>query len=411
MNTRQGLLAFLCALAPALAIPEPWRVETERFSATFSEQGLVALEDASGTHMVGPGELREGVGIHRVEGSHWASAMHALRYTGFEELEGASVDCTLNVDDAAGDLAITQRAKAPEPGVWGVQWTIGRIPLEMNVIVPGRSGIKLTHRSPGSGHEFDYPVGWEAQFVIIEGEGRGFWVWADDVEGRYKRLRVSRGPEGWEIALISMNYAPFDGHTACESVVWRLNTYEGDWRVPARRYRAWAEAHLRPTRIEEQTPAWVKNIRCVIITGVDEALVTALTKRIEPAGTLLYIPSWRAAGYDRDYPSYDEPVEGLRNFIAHAHGLGYRVMLHVNYFGCDPLNPLYEHFEPYQLRSPWGDHEKQWWLWERATPVIRFAYINPAHKPWRELFIARMQTLCMDYAVDALHLDQTLCIS
>ena len=53
-------------------------------------------------------------------------------------------------------------------------------------------------------------------------------------------------------------------------------------------------------------------------------------------------------------------------------------MLHVNYFGVDPKHPLYEQFERYQVRDPWGDHDRQWWIWDRAEPEIRFAYINPA---------------------------------
>jgi len=67
---------------------------------------------------------------------------------------------------------------------------------------------------------------------------------------------------------VSINFAPFDDLQTCESVAWHLNVYRGDWRVPARRYRDWA--------------------------------------------------------------AYDEPVEQLKPFVAFAHGLGFRVMLHVN---------------------------------------------------------------------------------
>ncbi|MCP4641018.1 MAG: hypothetical protein GY851_11320, partial [bacterium] len=144
--------------------------------------------------------------------------------------------------------------------------------------------------------------------------------------------------------------------------------------------------------------------------GLDTTIIEQLAERLDPKQTMLYIPSWRAAGYDRDYPSYDAFVDGLLPFMDRAHELGYRVMLHVNYFGVDPLNPLYEQFEPYHVRSPWGTHEKEWWLWTRADPVIRFAYINPACKAWRDVFVERMVALRAATGVDALHLDQTLCI-
>ncbi|MCX7825466.1 MAG: hypothetical protein N2689_07895 [Verrucomicrobiae bacterium] len=85
------------------------------------------------------------------------------------------------------------------------------------------------------------------------------------------------------------------------------------------------------------------------------------------------------------------------------------MMPHVNYFGCDPLHPLYEKFKPQQMRDPFT-RELLWWLWDRARPAIQFAYINPASRAWRELFVARMKELCAKHRVDALHLDQTLCI-
>jgi hypothetical protein len=207
-----------------------------------------------------------------------------------------------------------------------------------------------------------------------------------------------------------MNFAPFDGCTSCDSAKWRLNVYAGDWRVPARRYRDWAEQSFRPKLLVEQKPGWVKDIRCCVIMDMDIPTIEALAARVDPAQTLLYIPGWRKPGYDRDYPAYDAVDERMAPFIERVHELGYRVMLHVNYFGVDPLNPLYAQFEPYQVRSPWGSHEKEWWLWERAEPAIKFAYINPAYKPWRDLFVERMTQLCRTYAVDALHLDQTLCI-
>ena len=76
------------------------------------------------------------------------------------------------------------------------------------------------------------------------------------------------------------------------------------------------------------------------IMGMSIETIEALAERLDPAQTLLYIPGWRRAGYDRDYPTYDEPVDALEPFVTRAHELGYRVMLHVNYFGCDPLNHI-----------------------------------------------------------------------
>jgi len=407
-------------LIATLAAADPLVVTTPRLRATFDRGLLTSLADAAGHAFVASGR-EQGLGILCVKDTHWAQEANgatslrdkgeaARTYVRFTDLDGATASGTVAIDEPSGELVVTQRCTSPTKGVWGVQWSVAHIPLTMNIIVAGRSGLRLTRHTPGATHSFSYPIGWEAQLVIVEGEGRGFYVWADDAKGRFKRLVVRRSPDGWRLELATANPAPFAPHTACESVRWRLGVYTGDWRVPARRYRDWAVAHLHPTPIAQQRPAWVRDIRCCVIMGMDIPLIEALAKRLDPAQTLLYVPSWRKAGYDRDYPTYDEPFEKLAPFIARAHQLGYRVMLHVNYFGCDPLHPLYKRFEPFQVRSPWHDHARRWWLWTRADPVIKFAYINPAHKPWRDLFVARMKTLCTTMAVDALHLDQTLCI-
>lgn len=420
MNRALACVIALLAIAAALWA-EPLVVRTDRFVAQFSRGALVSLKDAAGTTFVAGAAEDHGATVRRVDHNHPAlsedgptslAAAGAVTRTCAEltDLPGGAITTGYGLDPASGDLVITQQARSPQKGVWGVEWSLENVPLDLGLVTPCRSGVRLDRRTPGTVHVLDYPISWEAQLVIVEGEGRGFYVWAEDAEGRYKRLTVQRRREGWRLSFATVNYAPFDDHTACESVRWRLNVYEGDWRVPARRYRDWADEHLRPTPIEDQRPGWVKDIRCCVIMGMHIPTIEALAGRLDPSQTLLYIPSWRKAGYDRDYPVYDEVLPELEPFLERAHELGYRVMLHVNYFGCDPLNPLYERFEPLQVRSPWGNHDKQWWLWERADPIIKFAYINPASKQWRGLFVERMDKLCRDYAVDALHLDQTLCI-
>ena len=417
---RLRLVAALLVGAAPTALAAPTAVRSDRFTATL-DAGLSSLRDQAGHVLVAEGGDRQGVAIRRVERDHWAGAGEGpdslepggravRRYTDLADLPGATVECGLEVEEPTGDLIVNQRAEAPQKGVWGVEWRLGNIPLDLNILVPGLSGLKLTKAFTQPEMTFDYPIAWESQLVVVEGPGYGFSVWAEDAEGRFKRLTVRRTEGGWQLGFTTINSAPFDDLTSCESVRWHVNVYEGDWRVPARRYRDWAEQAFRPTRVEAQQPVWVQDIRCCVIMGLDIPVIEALAARLDPRQTLLYLPGWRQAGYDRDYPTYDQPVPELAPFVRRAKELGYRVMLHVNYFGVDPLNPLYAQFEPYQVRDPWGTHQQQWWLWERADPIIKFAYINPAHRPWRELFVERMRRLCAAVPVDALHLDQTLCI-
>lgn len=412
-------LCFYLSLAD-FGVSAQVTVTTERFTAQFERGALVELRNADGLALV-ERKKDAAAGIHLVSGDHWvetgeitqpwdASSGAEENFASLGGLEGAHGSCKYTLDEKTGDLVIEQQFESPETGLWGIELPVATIPLGMNVIVPAHSGLKFTASTPGASHRFDYPMSWEAQMVIVEGETGGFFLWAEDAEGIYKRLTLDRGPEGWRLGFITMPFAPFEDKSACASVRWRLNVYRGDWRIAAKHYRDWAEKAFKPVRVPEQTPAWIKDIRCCVIMGSHPDLLEALPKHLDPAQTLLYIYDWRASGYDRNYPDYQAIKEGFAEFLARAHKLGFRVMLHVNYFGCDPKHPVYKYLEKFQCRSPWGEHDREWWTWDRAEPPIKFAYINPASKDWRDFFVARMTELCTAYPVDALHLDQTLCI-
>lgn len=316
-------------------------------------------------------------------------------------------------DPKSGELIIQQAGQVPA-GLHGIQWGIAGIPLDYEIIVPGQSGIKISRNSPVTQSQFNYPMGWECQFVIVQGPTGGFCVRADDPTGQYKNLHVYRRSDSWSLAFESQNPAPFADKTQIASVNWRLGLTGPRWQDAANRYRQWATDNFHLTALAGQQPSWVKDIRAMVICGLDLNLLEPLASVTDPRQTMLYVPDWRRDGYDRNYPDYTALPE-LRAFLDKAHALGFRVMLHVNYFGCDPKNPMWAQFQPYQVHDPFS-HEPLWWTWPQKglrpgeEPPIKFAYINPASKAWRDLFVGRMKELCTRYPVDALHLDQTLCI-
>ena len=401
-------------------------VNSTSFRASIVGGSLASLRVADGDDLVRPPQNLRGVSMHRVQGDHWGkvdqqsagnSSTELISgqtvthdYESFAELDFGRVRVEYELETDTGDLMIRQQASAKQDGVWGVSWWIADIPLTYAILVPGTSGVRLTADAPGISHQYDYPLLWEAQFVVIEGQQGGFYVWAEDAVGRYKRLVVERHADGWRLGFYTINDAPFDRLTDCHGVCWRLNTYRGDWRVAARRYRDWLHRQAGPVPIAEQRPSWVKDIRGCVIMPLDDRLLDKLPEYFDPQQTLLYLYDWRLPGYDRNYPDYEQMRPQLIPLMRRARESGFRVMLHVNYFGLDPLHPLYKQFERYQVRSPWGDHEKQWWVWPPENPDIRFAYINPACQAWRDLFTTAMVRLCQQTGADALHLDQTLCI-
>jgi len=178
------LLAWLTAAPP---------LEAPAFSATFQNGGIGRLSDRAGHLMAETPEVKQGAGLRRMKADHFATAEAGGGVYGqLDGLPGGRLAQQVRVDQASGDLVIAQQGVSPEPGLWGVEWAIEGIPLDYEVIVPGRSGVKLDRSSPGNSHGFEYPQGWEAQFVIVTGGDHGFMVRAEDTSGRFKRLTVTR---------------------------------------------------------------------------------------------------------------------------------------------------------------------------------------------------------------------------
>jgi hypothetical protein len=383
-------------------------------AAQFEAGALVSFTDAAGRVFVQDGELEANLLLRHLSGE--AAPERAVLSgateisSGFEGVPGGRVTSRYAVED--GRFTITQEASTTEPGLWGISMQVARIPLDMSIIVPGRSGIRLDRKSPGREHVFDYPMTWEAQFVLVEDDaGNGICVSAEDFSPHlFKRLVVRREDDGWRIECIAMPFAPFDKCTAWGPVQWFVRPYEGGFRAGAAEYRKALMAAAEPLLLAEQQPAWAGDIRTVVIAHLKLDQLEELAGLFDPAKVMLYVPAWRASGYDREYPDYDNAVPELGPYMKRARELGFRVMLHVNYFGCQADHPAYAEMQPYHLRSEWGNHGEQWWLWDRVEPEIKFAYINPAYKGWRDLFVGAMVQLCAEFEVDALHIDQTLVI-
>lgn len=332
----------------------------------------------------------------------------------FRGVDESFSETVFQADPETGEMVVRQTGRSDRSGLSGIRWGMRGLPADtVRVIVPGRSGVAFGLDAPFSNLSFNWPTGWEAGMVLLQMARGGFLIRAVDPDLRFKCLDLRHRKGTFDLEFSTQGEAPFDTAREITSVEWRVTAYAGDWRVGAEIYRKQMAAQFALTLLAGQQPAWVREIRCVVTCGVDTEIIQELARHVVPERTLLYVPSWRAAGYDMNYPDYTA-LPGFDSFVAEAHRLGFRVMAHVNYFGCDPKNPLYETYAPFQLRSP---HSKdlQWWtfpsrLKEGEEPRIKFAYIHPGCTPWRHLLISRWKTLAETYQIDALHLDQTLCI-
>jgi hypothetical protein len=306
----------------------------------------------------------------------------------------------ISIDVDTGDLVIQQHGTSER--VVSIMWGCGYLNTQqLDVIVPGNGGEIIDAATETNHRGFEYPVGWDAQLAILQGGDGGFFVRSTDTSFRFKSLGYRRTVEHFGMRFQTDNFAPFHNKHEITSVEWRLNTYRGDWQVPAEIYRNWMETAFQP----KQPPAWVKDLELVIYAPynpLDTSILPRLAEHVNPSTTLLYIIGWAdpSRGLEPDYP----PVPEFGDYLKAAHAYGFRVMPRITFHGCSPNSPLYPKFEKYQFRHPFRGH-KLGYKFDDPTYDYPTAYINPAAKEFRKYVVEQMKTLYETYPIDALHLD------
>ena len=312
----------------------------------------------------------------------------------------------IGVDASSGDLLIEQEGTSDTAGVYGIQWGCGNLNVRnLNLILPAEGGQIIDATSQATSRSFNYPGSWEVQLAILQGEQGGFFVRGADATFQFKVLHYEKYFESFTLGFETQNQAPFDALNFAKSVVWRLNTYSGDWRVPAMQYRDWMEQTFQPWRLDEM-PAWVGEIGLVVTyidPRLDVGILDKLAEQVDPAKTLLYLNQWRIDDYDVNYPDYTAKPEFGR-FVEAAHQYGFRVMLHTNLVGVSTYHPLYTELQKFQFRDPWNGNLYGWW-WERTESAGRHAFINLANSTFRKILVQQLKNVREKYKVDAFHLD------
>ena len=312
----------------------------------------------------------------------------------------------IGVDARSGDLLLEQEGTSDTAGVYGIQWGCVNLDVRnLDLILPADGGQIINPMSPFTSRSFNYPFSWEVQLAILQGEQGGVFVRGTDKTFQFKTLHYEKDLESFALGFETQNQAPFDALTSAQSVAWRLNTYSGDWRVPARQYRDWMEQTFKPWRLDEM-PAWVGEIGLVVTyidPRLDVGILDRLAEQVDPAKTLLYLNQWRKDPFDVNFPDYTANPEFGR-FVESARQHGFRVMAHVNLLGVAPYHPLYAEVQKFQFRDPWSGNPMGW-FWDRTGAPNRIAAINPASAEFRKYLVQQLKEVWQKYGVDAFFLD------
>jgi hypothetical protein len=384
---------------------------TSSLRATFKQAALVTLKNVATNenYISTPGSSWVDLPLLKDNGETLQPGTWSLNADG----KSASIQFTdsqrtlnLTVGIADQDIFLRLQGTSKAPGVVGSSWGITGLNLTPGrLVIPAYGGTYLDATSSPDVLGLDYPVEWENQMAIYEGESGSVLIYALDSVPYYKRILASRPTGTLNVSFETFAPGPWPHSTAVDSIEWRLRGFSKNWMAAADAYKSYMTS-LRPFTPATGARAWIKTIRGVVFfETLDPELLGKLAEEVDPSHTLLVLTTWRKQPYDMGLPDYT-PDPNAGAFVQQAHKLGFRVMLHTNLLGISQVNPYYASFKQCQIKTP-DTLKPTGWLWDELASgdPRRFAYISPACSAYRQLYISQIKVAIDQLQPDGLHLD------
>jgi hypothetical protein len=329
----------------------------------------------------------------------------------------------VSVEPESGAILIEPSAYSSRPGVLGCRWNMAGIGSDLELVAPFFQGIKLKlDDSLIANSHWDWPLYWEAGLAILQSKKGGFWIHSQDNRYRYKALHVGSGAQKNHLGFDTQAYGPIDDNLSAGGLVWRINVFEGDWKVPAELYRGWLWDAYNLQAEEQKRQAWIKDVKFAVSwCPGEENILDAISKKVNPKHCLIHYPNWRTDPYDENYPTYI-PSEQAKAFIKKGLSMGFRMMPHFNSVDMDPSNPAYAYLRDFQYR---GIERKdlRGWSWYRGrglgVPESNASRLNnrdkkimvkvhPGLSMWRSILGRSILDAARELNLDTVFIDVTL---
>lgn len=413
-------------------------LESSTTCAEFNGIRLVSVKDARtgeeylerGAALAVPGfELvhqngkRSALGVHPLASQvHYNLLSETIAEIVLEDWE-CDLSIRLRIDEANGDILVEPSAWTMQGGVAGIGWNLCGIRQELVVVAPFQQGTRLPLSHPQiQGKSATWPDQWEAGFLIFEGSGSGFTIQAWDESFLFKSVTIGHPQCAQAVTVATMAPGPLEMNRCVGNLCWRIAAFQGDWTVPAKRYRDWYWKAYRLQEAQRLRPEWVEGLRLAVSWCPSSSeLLDALARVIEPQRVFLHVPNWRDFIYDQDYPTYTAGVKG-RAFIEKARAMGFHAAPHTNTCQMSPDHPFFFQARDFCTRSPMDMRWGGWsWLpvkgWGSFGPPQSYSSM-PAHKdwnvlvnvhlawsPWRRQLTRQVADLIRDLGLDSIFVD------
>ena len=319
----------------------------------------------------------------------------------------------ISANNESGELIIEPSAYASRPGLVSCRWLIGGLDKGLELVAPLFQGVQIALTDPLINNtHWRWPREWEAGLAIFQENTGGFWVHCQNDNFKFPALQVGIDKLPSSVGFDTEEYGPTDNSLGSGGIAWRINVFDGDWKVPAAEYRSWlAETYKLD---DSAMPDWVKNLRLAVSwCPTDMDILEKLQKWVKPSEVLFHVPDWRTDPYDENYPHFEVSPKA-REFILEAKRQGYHVMPHFNAIDMDPSNPAYPFIRDFQFRELESKKVAGWsWVDQGVRPVPEsnaarlrnrhnktMVKVHPGLAMWRSILAENMLP-----AIDELNLE------
>ena len=297
---------------------------------------------------------------------------------------------------------------------------------DLRLVAPITQGIDMAFDDPALiGKRAAWPITWEAGMAVAAGEKGGVWVHVQDADYRFKTLSVGTPDDQFGLGFESDNYGPIADQKSAGGLVWRINVYTGDWRIPAARYRDWLWGAYGLEKETALRPGWLQDLSFAVSwCPTDIKLLEAIAEKIEPRKVLLHLNNWRKFGYDEDYP-YFHASEGGRAFVAKCREMGFHVMPHCSSMEIDPSLPEFHYFDDFAIRDLEKGRRLGWsWVNNDASMGVPgsdialrthkankvMIKIHTAFPTWHSVLREQIKKAVDELELENVFIDVTLCL-
>ncbi|MCW5977661.1 MAG: hypothetical protein KIT09_06270 [Bryobacteraceae bacterium] len=394
-------------------------VETGALRARFEKGFLTSLESkASGEKFIGGFDAKASDALQLVYskgeavdvGEQKFGKVETRKVSGrraeflFQNWDGDGL-IAISVEPETGDILVEPSAYSSRPGVRSCRWLVKGLRRDLKLVAPFYQGSSLALDDALIRDSYwDWPRYWEAALAIFQARSGGFWIHTQDAQYRYKALRIGSAGDPYMVGFDTEAYGPVDNNMAAGGLVWRIGAYEGDWKVPAARYRDWLWTAYGLAKDERlRNPAIHDLAMAISWCPLDMGLLDALEQRVNPKKVLIHFHNWRTDSYDENYPTYVASDKAAQ-FLTRAEKSGFHIMPHFNTIETDPNHAVYNAVRDFQYRDIETKKLYGWsWVNQRAIGVPEsnvsrlnhrnekvMVKIHPGLSMWRSILCGRI---------------------